>query len=252
MIHFDEYHHINTFYTFIFSIQSSSYLSEEQCLFNIIIKKISHDFSLTLNASLNQFSGIKLNILNNFSLNNNSVVMTQDQLDQLVKWTIVKILTAYQTDSLKLLDSSELFDNNNQDELDEWNLLKDSFQAQDIDYFDLNSDIDSVKVNNNKQIYHNVFVFMNQIWIKTTIMNAVILQKNLKLCLLNKTDCWYTEELSYLIKVDLWNDNKNVEEWCKILKTKFHDPSSCALFMLESLQYILNNVQQHKNSVDYI
>ena len=53
VIHFDEYCHINTSCTFIFSMQSSSYQSEEWCLFDIIIEKISCDSSLALNASLN-------------------------------------------------------------------------------------------------------------------------------------------------------------------------------------------------------
>ena len=83
-------------------------------------------------------------------------------------------------------------------------------------------------------------------------MNAVILQESLKLCLLNKTDCWYTEKLSHLIRVDLQNDNKDVEEWCKTLKTKFLNLFSCELLALKLLHYTINDVWCWKDFIDYI
>ena len=37
-------------------------------------------------------------------------------------------------------------------------------------------------------------------------------EKNLESCLLDMTDHWYTKKLSYLIRIDLQNNNKNVKE----------------------------------------
>ena len=154
-------------------------------------------------------------------------------------------------DLSNLLRSSEQFDFNRQNKLDDCD-IKNNFCAKNVVYFDSNFNADLIKICEDKQIYHNVFFFMNWIWIKMTIINTVILQKNLKSCLLDKTDHWYTEKFSHLIRVNLWNNNKDIEKWCKMLESKFHNLSSWVLSAFEFLHYIINDVCHHKNSVDYI
>ena len=59
-------------------------------------------------------------MLNNFPLNNNLIAMTQDQLDQLVKQTITKALTAHQSNvNSESSGSSELQEESGQDGVDE-------------------------------------------------------------------------------------------------------------------------------------
>ena len=62
------------------------------------------------------------------------------------------------------------------------------FKPQDIDYFDSNSDIESVEVKENHQIYHNVFSFINCLQVKALTMNTALLRQNLNFCLLRKAD----------------------------------------------------------------
>ena len=123
---------------------------------------------------------------------------------------------------------------------------------RDVGYFDPNSDVDPVEVKNDKQIYHNVFAFTNRIRVKSTTMGAATLRENLESCLLGMADRWYTEELSHLTRVGLQNNNKDVKEWCKALETRFRDPPSRALAMLESLRYTINDVRRRKDPINYI
>ena len=191
---------------------------------------------------MNQFSDIKLN-MSNFSSNNNLIAIIQNQLNQLIKWVIIRALVIQFNVNSESSGSLESQRESGQNEFDEWDSSKSNFCSRNISYFDSNFDTDFIKIHDDKQIYHNVFSFTNWVWIKMIMMNAAVLQKSLKSCLLDKTDHWYTEKLSHLTKVDLQNDNKDIEEWCKTLKTKFCDLFSCALSALELLCYTINNIQ---------
>ena len=183
----------------------------------------------------------------NFSSNNIFIAMIQNQLNQLVEWTIIRILTAHQSNAnSESSDSSESQKKSDQDKFDEQE-LKSTFWSRNVDYFNSNFNTDFIKIHDNKQIYHNVFFFMNWVWVRTTLID--ILAENLEFCLLNKTDWWYTEKLEHLSCLSLQN---SVKEWCKTLKTKFCDSLSCILFMLEFLHYTINNIYCQKDSIDYI
>lgn len=101
------------------SVQSSSYQSEECCSFNTITEKIPHYFSLSSNALLNQFSDTEFSMLN-LSLNNNFITIIQDQLDQLIKQTIIRALATHQSNvNLESSDSSESQKESDQNRFDE-------------------------------------------------------------------------------------------------------------------------------------
>ena len=84
------------------------------------------------------------------------------------------------------------------------------FKPQDINYFNSNSDVESVEVKENHQIYHNVFSFINCLWVKALTMNTALLRQSLNFCLLRKVNIWYTEKLTHLSQLGLRNNNNEV------------------------------------------
>ena len=74
-----------------------------------------------------------------------------------------------------------------------------SFWVKDIGYFKpiVNANKDII-VKNCDMIYQNVFFFTNWVWVKATTVDPELICQNLDFCLLDQTDKWYTEELSYI------------------------------------------------------
>ena len=111
------------------------------------------------------------------------------------------------------------------------------FRPWDISYFNPNSDVESVKVKENHQIYHNMFSFINCLQVKALTMNTALLRQNLNFCLLRKIDIWYTEKLTHLFWLGLRNNNNEIVKWCNALKVRFWDNSNRAQTALKTLQY---------------
>lgn len=176
--------------------------------------------------------------------------LTWDDIQNIIQATVAAALAAQQQPSLRLSDSlsssgsADLNDNNSGEAC--------NFRAKNVGMFDSNLNVDAVKVKDDRQIYHNVFSFINQVHVKATTMKPALLQQNLKSCLLEKADRWYTEELAHLTCVRLQNDNNDVEEWCKTLKARFRDSPSQALTMLEFLQFTVYDAHCCRNPVDYV
>jgi len=176
--------------------------------------------------------------------------LTQNDIQNIIQTTVTAALAAQQQPSSVLLSLSgssgsvNLNDNNSGEAC--------NFCAKDVDMFNSNLNVDVVKVKNDRQIYHNIFSFINWVHVKATIMKPALLQQNLKSCLLEKTDWWYTEKLTHLTCVRLQNDNNDVEEWCKTLKARFRDSPSQALTMLEFLQFTVYNARCCCDPVNYV
>ena len=63
----------------------------------------------------------------------------------------------------ELSDLLELQKKSDQNEFDEQDSSKSNFCSKDISYFDSNLNVEFIKICEDKQIYQNVFFFMNQI-----------------------------------------------------------------------------------------
>jgi len=92
-----------------------------------------------------------------------------------------------QTESSDLSEFSEFKEQSEKNDNVDYN-DNNSFQSRDIDLFNLNLKIKAIKIKNDKQIYHNIFSFTNQLCVKAMTMNLVKIQENVELCLLNKTN----------------------------------------------------------------
>jgi len=64
---------------------------------------------------------------------------------------------AESSDSSEFSESEEQSEKNDNVDYNDNN----SFQSKNIDLFDLNSETEAIKIKNDKQIYHNIFSFMN-------------------------------------------------------------------------------------------
>ena len=116
-----------------------------------------------------------------------------------------------------------------------------AFRAQDVGYFNLNLNLLAIEAKKNHQIYHNVFRFMEWVWVKqATVTDAALILQNLNAYLLEKAEQWYTAELNYLSRLGL--QNNGIEEWCRALKTQFWEASGKALVMLKTTHYMITNV----------
>ena len=139
------------------SHQSTSNQSEKRC-FSDFTEEISHKESLHLKTLQCQFSDTDMtNSLN------------QNDLQQLIQVTVYKTVTAVLTthnQSLNLFNSS---DSQESQELSEQNgndAEEDNhheFQSRNIRFLNLNFKLDLIEVKNDKQLYHNIFSFTNQI-----------------------------------------------------------------------------------------
>ena len=71
-------------------------------------------------------------------------------------------MTAHQSDA-DLSDSSELSEQSDLNKQNKFNDCdtKNNFCAKDIEYFNLNLNVDFIKICKNKQIYYNVFFLIN-------------------------------------------------------------------------------------------
>jgi len=175
--------------------------------------------------------------------------LTWDDIQNIVQAAVAAVLTQQQasSESSNPLSSSEpaSLKGNNSGKTR-------NFCAKNVGMFDSNLNVNAVEVKDDRQIYHNVFSFINQVHVKATTMKPALLQQNLKSCLLEKTDRWYTEELTHLTCVRLQNDNNDVEEWCKALKARFRDLPSQALTMLEFLQFTVYDARCRRDPVNYV
>ena len=186
-------------------------------------------------------------------------LLNQNELQQLIQVTVYEAVTTVLTTHNQSSNSSDLSDSSELSELSEQNGIdaeenEDSnheFQSRNIRFLNSNSELDLVKVKDNKQLYHNIFSFTNQVQVMTFTRNSTTLQQNLQFYLLEKTDHWYIKKLNYLSQLDLQNIN-DVKEWCKTLKSHFQDLSSWALALLEDIHYTVQDVWCCCDSVDYI
>ena len=228
----------------ISSNQSTSNQSEKRHPFSST-EEILHEESLCLKALQCQFSSTDMTNL----LNQNDL----QQLIQTAVWEAVAatLATNNQSNSLSLLGSQGSQELSEQDGNDAEGDNHHEFQSRNIEFLNSNFKLDSVEVKNNKQLYHNVFSFTNWVWVMTFTMNSATLQQNLQSCLLRKINHWYMEKLNHLSQLDLQNIN-DVKEWCKVLKSHFWDSPSWALALLEDIQYTVQDVWHHCDSVDYV
>ena len=170
---------------------------------------------------------------------NNDEESFWEKMQQLIQISVqVTIAAAMINMSADLSDSSdEASSTDSADSADSKTEGNSVFRPWDIDYFDSNSDVESVEVKENHQIYHNVFSFINCLQVKALTMNTALLRQNLNFCLLEKADIWYTEKLTHLFWLDLRNNNNRVVKWDNAFKVRFWDSSDKALTALKTLQY---------------
>lgn len=227
----------------------SNFFLTDWCLCQFIVTSSDIKLNTLSHFSISSFTSITQqtdsdstkNILRNtsvFIMSN----LSQEELQQLINNVIITAVTAaltkfnQQAESLKSSGSSEPEESSELNDNAEYK-NNNLFWLKNIEMFNLNSDVETVKVKDNKQIYYNIFSFINQLWVKTMIMSAVKIRKNIKLCLLDKTNQWYTEKLIHVTQIDLQNNNNEVKKWCKALKTYFCNSLSKSLTALKTLQY---------------
>ena len=162
-----------------------------------------------------------------------------------------------QQDSLRVSDSSEEqslseFTDNNNDV--SWAT---SWKLNDVDIFWSNISVsysteNVVDDDEKKWYYCNVHFFVIRIRVTAVTRDTSIMRQNLELCLKEKAQNWWTNQVLHVIWVSIMTDNNSVEKWVKVLERQFWEALSVTLSKLQTMRYTVQDAQSHWESSEYV
>ena len=152
-----------------------------------------------------------------------------------------------QSESFEFFDSSDSFDENN-DENSFW-------RFEDLNFFDIKLstffEFDSMIKNDKNVYYRNVYLFCERIRNLIVIKSEKLIRINLNICFFDYALIWYISELKTLNRVDLRNFFLE-KDWIKKFKLRFKLNHFAVIDALVFERYILVDVRSDRESSSYV
>ena len=103
-----------------------------------------------------------------------------------------------------------------------------------------------------KLYYRSVILFINRIANLATVKPAVLIKANINIYLRKAALLWYILELNNAKRSGLRNNINDINLWIKNLKRRFKVPITVALQQLTTTKYIINNIRNRNEPVEYV
>lgn len=125
------------------------------------------------------------------------------------------------------------------------------FRSCDFGIFDPRDNARPSVYTHGTKIYHDVFSFTTRLRMQIVhnSWSGEYIAKNLDRCLVGKAELWYTHELSTSQRIGL---TAGIAPWCIALEKRFRQPHGEVLDKLETSQYTVADVRDHKDPMSYM